>query len=243
VLQFNPPSLSRPAERVWPPFAASSRLLMQHGLLWAHGAARVGLRTRWPAAKGGLSCGLHGSWLPAAYPESAPGSPLRHRIPRPTLVSFKDSTRQNTTPRPPRTTDRSGDQVCAQPRPGSMQVGPATTRSQQRYSLYRLVFPFRQTGRCQGRRHGTLCSERTAAPRRRGPCMPRLPPRSVPRQIFVKTLTGKTITLEVESSDTIENVKQKIQARPRQRRRQCQRVALLHHACCVRTRRCSSTSG
>ena len=30
-------------------------------------------------------------------------------------------------------------------------------------------------------------------------------------QIFVKTLTGKTITLEVESSDTIENVKQKIQ--------------------------------
>ena len=26
-------------------------------------------------------------------------------------------------------------------------------------------------------------------------------------QIFVKTLTGKTITLEVEPSDTIENVK------------------------------------
>ena len=39
-------------------------------------------------------------------------------------------------------------------------------------------------------------------------------------QIFVKTLTGKTITLEVESSDTIDNVKSKIQgtllpARPR----------------------------
>src|SRR4030065_431855 len=30
-------------------------------------------------------------------------------------------------------------------------------------------------------------------------------------QIFVKTLTGKTITLEAEGSDTIENVKQKIQ--------------------------------
>lgn len=30
-------------------------------------------------------------------------------------------------------------------------------------------------------------------------------------QIFVKTLTGKTITLEVESSDTIEAVKSKIQ--------------------------------
>lgn len=30
-------------------------------------------------------------------------------------------------------------------------------------------------------------------------------------QIFVKTLTGKTITLEVESSDTIEMIKTKIQ--------------------------------
>jgi ubiquitin len=30
-------------------------------------------------------------------------------------------------------------------------------------------------------------------------------------QIFVKTLTGKTITLEVEASDTIDNVKAKIQ--------------------------------
>ncbi|KAF0978703.1 hypothetical protein FDP41_002523 [Naegleria fowleri] len=29
-------------------------------------------------------------------------------------------------------------------------------------------------------------------------------------QIFVKTLTGKTITLEVESNDSIENVKSKI---------------------------------
>jgi len=34
---------------------------------------------------------------------------------------------------------------------------------------------------------------------------------SVKMQIFVKTLTGKTITLEVEPSDTIENVKAKIQ--------------------------------
>ena len=32
-------------------------------------------------------------------------------------------------------------------------------------------------------------------------------------QIFVKTLKGKTITLDVESSDTIDNVKQKIQAK------------------------------
>jgi large subunit ribosomal protein L40e len=30
-------------------------------------------------------------------------------------------------------------------------------------------------------------------------------------QIFVKTLTGKTITLDVEASDSIQNIKQKIQ--------------------------------
>lgn len=30
-------------------------------------------------------------------------------------------------------------------------------------------------------------------------------------QIFIKTLTGKTITLEVESADTIDAIKQKIQ--------------------------------
>ena len=31
--------------------------------------------------------------------------------------------------------------------------------------------------------------------------------------IFIKTLTGKTITLEVEPGDTIDNVKTKIQAK------------------------------
>lgn len=30
-------------------------------------------------------------------------------------------------------------------------------------------------------------------------------------QVFIKTLTGKTITIDVEPSDTIENVKAKIQ--------------------------------
>merc|ERR1719409_2548276 len=34
---------------------------------------------------------------------------------------------------------------------------------------------------------------------------------SMTMQIFVKTLTGKTLTLDVEPSDTIENVKTKIQ--------------------------------
>jgi ubiquitin len=41
-----------------------------------------------------------------------------------------------------------------------------------------------------------------------------LPSRALPlpaRAVFVKTLTGKTITLDVESSDTIEGVKAKIQ--------------------------------
>ena len=30
-------------------------------------------------------------------------------------------------------------------------------------------------------------------------------------QIFVRTLTGKTVTLEVESNNTIEDIKQKMQ--------------------------------
>jgi len=40
---------------------------------------------------------------------------------------------------------------------------------------------------------------------------PAVAPASGSMQIFVKTLTGKTITLDVESSDSIEAVKQKIQ--------------------------------
>lgn len=36
------------------------------------------------------------------------------------------------------------------------------------------------------------------------------PPPSIKMQIFIKTLTGKTITVEVEASDTIEAVKEKI---------------------------------
>ena len=35
--------------------------------------------------------------------------------------------------------------------------------------------------------------------------------RAFPMQIFVRTLSGKTVTLEVEPNDTIENIKQKIQ--------------------------------
>lgn len=47
-------------------------------------------------------------------------------------------------------------------------------------------------------------------------------------QIFVKTLTGKTITLEVESSDTIDNVKSKIQGTYRLRdRKSCAFMLIL----------------
>ena len=38
-----------------------------------------------------------------------------------------------------------------------------------------------------------------------------VPLEALAMQIFVKTLTGKTITLEVDPSDTIDNVKTKIQ--------------------------------
>ncbi len=40
-----------------------------------------------------------------------------------------------------------------------------------------------------------------------------LPLDAMAMQIFVKTLTGKTITLEVEGSDSIDNVKAKLQDR------------------------------
>ncbi|KAK1328241.1 hypothetical protein QTO34_011813 [Cnephaeus nilssonii] len=61
-------------------------------------------------------------------------------------------------------------------------------------------------GRADGR---TTCREGECGARKcawvQFPCFSRT------MQIFVKTLTGKTITLEVEPSDTIENVKAKIQ--------------------------------
>ena len=72
------------------------------------------------------------------------------------------------------------------------------------------------------KRDGSARRRRAAAPRahtrRReyidAPPAPKTPhPKTIPSrtQIFVKTLTGKTITLDVEPSDTIDNVKQKIQ--------------------------------
>ena len=87
---------------------------------------------------------------------------------------------------------------------GEIQSDPSAERSP----------PLSKTGR-----------ERAAPPRRRAqspyrstrihqsaPCPQHPPTQNDSRtQIFVKTLTGKTITLDVEPSDTIDNVKQKIQ--------------------------------
>ena len=61
------------------------------------------------------------------------------------------------------------------------------------------------------RTHGTSTSNRSFGQTRRGIHAARRDARTDEMQIFVKTLTGKTITLEVESSDTIDNVKAKIQ--------------------------------
>ena len=57
--------------------------------------------------------------------------------------------------------------------------------------------------------------ETKPSPRPRPPKPPNpkrfLTRRNAASQIFVKTLTGKTITLDVEASDSIDNVKAKIQ--------------------------------
>jgi ubiquitin len=41
-------------------------------------------------------------------------------------------------------------------------------------------------------------------------CKLRCSPSSGKMQIFIKTLTGETITLEVESSDTVKNIEEKL---------------------------------
>ncbi|XP_021570441.1 polyubiquitin-B [Carlito syrichta] len=75
---------------------------------------------------------------------------------------------------------------------------------------------FRKSGPCTCGERGRLARAGTGTNRRFADGDPAFISegeggKEVKMQIFVKTLTGKTITLEVEPSDTIENVKAKIQ--------------------------------
>ena len=95
---------------------------------------------------------------------------------------------------------------------GGPNVASSTPRRRPQ-SVRRLVAPrcgllLRQPPR---RRDGRPLESRDGAGRRRRTQRQRHSPLLSPTQIFVKTLTGKTITLDVEPSDTIDNVKQKIQ--------------------------------
>ena len=66
--------------------------------------------------------------------------------------------------------------------------------------------------RAPPRRRRAQSPHQSKQSRRRAPRPQNAPTQNDSRtQIFVKTLTGKTITLDVEPSDTIDNVKQKIQ--------------------------------
>ena len=58
---------------------------------------------------------------------------------------------------------------------------------------------------------GHCCAAAPLALRRTRRCPPPTPPQLTTKKVFVKTLTGKTITLDVEPSDSIEQVKAKIQ--------------------------------
>ena len=100
-------------------------------------------------------------------------------------------------------------------------VGEGTKFPQKSVSAEFSAYPFRRPS-AQNLLHGGETTRSAAAPRR---VLPRIAfnfSRSqlilltcsvslATMQIFVKTLTGKTITLDVEASDTIENVKAKIQ--------------------------------
>ena len=80
----------------------------------------------------------------------------------------------------------------------------------------RRLFP-KRAGSARRRRAAPLKAPTGRRDAVAAPPAPKTPhPKTIPHrpertQIFVKTLTGKTITLDVEPSDTIDNVKQKIQ--------------------------------
>ena len=101
----------------------------------------------------------------------------------------------------------------ASAQPKSTRVGASVARHEPQWGRQRpLSRADRSPGRCHRTARATAPAPRIAAP------FPQKNARHTPRrrraprpQIFVKTLTGKTITLDVEPSDTIDNVKQKIQ--------------------------------
>jgi hypothetical protein len=133
-----------------------------------------------------------------------PSSPFKHKQLQPIEKSKQEAFRCSPLNRRPASTARTRlggeyDQqrvhVCKRALQSSSGLVSPLNHHPHRKNLLRL-------GETRERSCKTLTRDRGSGPARAGEM-----------QIFVKTLTGKTITLEVESGDTIDNVKAKIQVR------------------------------